>query len=560
MSNVSTVLVVEDDIFISKLIAVLLEEANYACVMASNAAEARAQLELHSPDLVILDWMLPDMPGDQLCVLIKQSSTEAFLPVLMLTARTELADRVAGLNAGADDYMTKPFNGTELLARVRALLRIRAAEIARAEALVALHHQHDELKAAYEQLRSTQAQLIQASKLASLGELVAGVAHELNNPLAIILGNAELLPPMADEDDRRSIRQIIDAAHRSRRVLQSLVTFARHGDVEADWHSPRDLVERVLDLKRAAFQTGEIGLEIAYDPYLPMLWGDGPQIQQALLNVLLNAEQALVGREHARIVIQIYTCTAPVSPPSILPDLERASQSDTGERMIVFDIADNGPGLDGRVVDRLFEPYVTTRPIGQGAGMGLAITYAVVRQHGGSLQVASSRERGATFRIAMPVDRKPEKHETRRVPAPEAQPAGRILVIDDEPAIVDLVMRLLTRNGYTVVGMQRAREAIEELKKQPYDIVLCDMRMPDMDGIAFHHHVQDAGLAHPPRLVIMTGDTNNARTEAFLRKHKLLVLRKPFNRQELLAMFGDSMPSDGGIAAVSPAKTTPKIT
>ncbi|HJZ50235.1 MAG TPA: response regulator, partial [Roseiflexaceae bacterium] len=245
MTHTSMVLVIEDDPYISKLVAMLLEEANYQSLIASSAAEAFALLEKYKLDLVILDWMLPDLPGDQVCRLIKARSATTFFPVLMLTARGELADRIAGLDAGADDYLTKPFHSDELLARVRALLRIRAAELDRAETLEALARQHEELRDAYERLRSTQAQLVQSSKLASLGELVAGVAHELNNPLAIVLGNAELLPTLADEEDRRAVRQIIEAAQRGRRVVQSLVTFARHGKVEADWHSPADLLDRV---------------------------------------------------------------------------------------------------------------------------------------------------------------------------------------------------------------------------------------------------------------------------------------------------------------------------
>jgi len=538
MTHIPIVLVIEDDPYISKLIGVLLEEVHYQALVASSAAEGFALIEQRNPDLVILDWMLPDLPGDQVCRLIKVRAAKTFLPILMLTARGELADRIAGLDAGADDYLTKPFHSDELLARVRALLRIRVAELDRAETLAALARQHEELRDAYERLRSTQAQLVQASKLASLGELVAGVAHELNNPLAIVLGNAELLPTLVDEEDRRAVRQIIEAAQRGRRVVQSLVTFARHGKVEADWHSATDLLDRVLDLKRTAFRTSELALQVVYDPIVPMLLCDGPQIQQALLNLLMNAEQALVGRRSPRLFIQIYTACAPVEPPMVLPDLTRACGQVGGERMVVIDIADNGPGLPNKVIDRLFEPFVTTRPVGQGTGMGLAISYAIITQQGGTLQITSEPGHGATIRIALPVEHKP----ALLAPAPEApsaaeQQPGRVLVIDDEPAIVDLVTRLLNRNGYVVAGVQEARLAFDELQRQIYDTVLCDIRMPDMDGIAFHRQLESLSLQPEPRLVIMTGDTSNARTEDFLRQYDLPVLRKPFTRQELLAVI-----------------------
>jgi CheY-like chemotaxis protein len=203
--------------------------------------------------------------------------------------------------------------------------------------------------------------------------------------------------------------------------------------------------------------------------------------------------------------------------------------------MVVIDIADNGPGLPPHVVDRLFEPFVTTRPVGQGTGMGLAIAFAIVAQHGGILRVSSAPDRGTTFRMALPVERKPEAQVQPL--APVAQAPGRVLVIDDEPAIVDLVTRLLARNGYTVIGVQRGRMAFEELQRQRYDTILCDIRMPDMDGMAFHRQLQELQLERRPRLVIMTGDTSNARTEDFVRHYNLAVLRKPFTRQELLEVI-----------------------
>lgn len=178
----------------------------------------------------------------------------------MLTARFHAGRPDRRPRRGADDYLTKPFHNDELLARARCC--IRKAELARVEALAQLERQHQELKATYDQLRSTEP-TGQASKMASLGELVAGVAHELNNPLAIILGNAELLPEFGDEDDRRAVQRV-DIATARRKVVQSLVTFARHDKIDLDWHKPRDLVDRVLDLRRSSFHTGDIRLNVGY--------------------------------------------------------------------------------------------------------------------------------------------------------------------------------------------------------------------------------------------------------------------------------------------------------
>jgi len=536
MNLIPTVLVVEDDIHISKLIAVLMAEANYHALTASSANQALELIAQSEPDLVILDWMLPDMLGDELCRVIKARSAAVFLPVLMLTARSTMADRIAGFNAGADDYVTKPFHNDELLARARALLRIRAAELAQAATLLELEQQHQELKTAYEQLRSTQAQLVQTSKLAALGELVAGVAHELNNPLAIVLGNAELLANLDNEEDRRSVQQIIDATHRSRRVLQSLVTFARHDRVEADWHHPSDLLDRVLDLKRSRFETGEIALDVYCEPDLPMVWADAPQIQQVLLNLLINAEQALAGRPNPRIVVRLYRSTAPIDPPTVLPDLIDNRRA-AGEDLVIFDIADNGPGLQPQVIERLFEPFVTTRPVGQGIGMGLAISYAIMSQHRGTIQVASVPGQGATFRVAVPIRRDARARGHQPAAPVAATEAAKVLVIDDEPAIVDLVSRLLARDGYTVAGALRASGALHDLRHEQFDFILCDMRMPDMDGITFYQQLKHDFPNAMGRFILMTGDTTNVQAEGFLEQHQLAVLRKPFTRQELLSVL-----------------------
>ncbi|HET9223775.1 MAG TPA: response regulator, partial [Roseiflexaceae bacterium] len=386
------------------LIGMLLEEAHYRVTTAGSGAAALAQVENGQPDLVILDWMLPDVQGVDLCRKLKARRGDTFLPILMLTARGEPADRVAGLDAGADDYLTKPFDTEELLARVRALLRIRAAEVARSSALAALARQHAELQAAYDQLRATQVQLVQSSKLAALGSLVAGVAHELNNPLAIILGNAELLPTPPDEEDRRAVAQIIAGARRARRVVRSLATFAQHGGIKQAWHSPEKLVERVMDVRREALRAAGIAIDIDCERDLPALWADGPQLQQALLNLLLNAELALDGREDPRIVIHTFLGRATDDAPPLLPARQAAVARAPGDAAIVIDVADNGVGLPDEIRERLFEPFVTTRPVGQGAGLGLATAYGIVAQHGGTMYTASAPGRGTTFRIVLPCD------------------------------------------------------------------------------------------------------------------------------------------------------------
>jgi signal transduction histidine kinase len=395
------VLIVEDDQDVAAVIARFLEDGSYQACLAADGVEALERLRTTPCDLVILDRILPDTTGDQLCQAIKAQAEHTFLPVLMLTVRRTLVDRVTGLDAGADDYLPKPFHPDELLARIRALLRIRAAELERAAAHDALNRQHEALQQAYDQLQAAQAQLIYTSKLKALGELVAGVAHEINNPLAVILGNAELLDGLTNEADRSAVEQIINSGQRARRVVQSLIQFARQGAMRPGWHLLPDLVDRLLDLTGAGLRARGIALQVEYAPLLPPLYVDAQEMQRVLLSMLQNATYALTDRPDPQITLRAGMLTLPVGDPPVFPEVASYDFTGAGEAMVI-DISDNGTGIDPAIADRLFEPFVTTKPGGVGVGLGLAIAYGIVKQHSGWILVSSKPNQGATFRIVLP--------------------------------------------------------------------------------------------------------------------------------------------------------------
>lgn len=527
MTRTSTVLVVEDDPHISDLIVFLLQDAGYQTVTANTAAKAYRLVETIDLDLVILDWMLPDTPGDKLCYTLKSRPAKSFLPILMLTARSGLADRVAGLDAGADDFLTKPFHSDELMARVRALLRIRNAELERLRVI-------DELRAAYDQLATTQAQLVQTSRLAALGELVAGVAHELNNPLGIILGNAELLPALEHLDDQRAVQQIIEGAQRARRIVQSLVTFARQGKMEEDWYKPRDLVERVLDLKRADLQNQGIDLLIEYGPNLPMVWADGAQIQQVLLNLVLNAEYAVREREQAQIVIRVATTRAPIFPPPLISELDQIAESDSSfPEMVAIDLIDNGVGVQEEDQFRLFQPFFTTKPVGQGRGLGLAISYGIVTQHEGTMHVNSQPGIGCGFRVALPVKRSGVPPAPAVVLEAEQADMGMMLVVDGQPSILDTLNRVLNRTPWGAIISQRPEQAVQLIASRQFDLVLYNIDAAHTDSNEFLSALSSLTSRPLPPIVVTTSDASSLNYQGIVAEHDLLVLEKPFTAEQL---------------------------
>jgi two-component system NtrC family sensor kinase len=399
------ILLIEDDLHMSTLITILLEEAGYTVTTADTAGKGLQAARSQAPDLVLLDWMLPDQPGIEVCQILKQETSHTFLPILMLTARGKLTDRVAGLDAGADDYLTKPFDSEELLARVRSLMRIRGAEIERVSALDALESKHQELQSTYNELRGTKSQLIQSAKLAALGALISGVSHELANPLMQLHTTADELQSALENNPQvqPQLETLNQNIKHIRKILYSLSTFAHYGGIKQSWQNPKELIEHVENVRRASLEALGIELSIDCPDDLPMIWADPAVMQQALLNLLINAEQALKGWPNAKIYVRAFLDTTNIGTPPLLNNYQH-QPTNSGELAVVIDIADNGPGLPAKIAEHLFEPFVTTQAQGQGSGLGLSSTYGTITQHGGTLYTTTVSGQGTTFRIMLPCD------------------------------------------------------------------------------------------------------------------------------------------------------------
>jgi len=371
-------------------------------------------------------------------------------------------------------------------------------------------------------LETTQAQLLQSEKLSAVGEFVAGVAHELNNPLTAVIGYSEMLKA-ADlgENYRRHSEMIFKSAQRCQRIVQQLLSFARPQKPERKPVSLNSLIASVLEIVNYTLRTSNIELVPQLDAKLPLVMADATQIQQVLLNVLNNAYQAIEAQGRPGGQIKISTETA-------------------GGRARIL-IQDNGPGIPEEVLPRIFNPFFTTKGVGKGTGLGLSLCYGIIKEHGGTITPVSRYGEGATFIIELPVSEiprdmttAPESPETRLTDSREG--AGRrVLVIDDEEPILNLVREHLAKCGYEVRVAVRGEAGLSELKQNRFDVTFCDWKMPGLSGRQVYENLRTTNPRLCRRIVFITGDVINEPMRRFLEAEKLPCLTKPFALPELRA-------------------------
>jgi two-component system NtrC family sensor kinase len=365
-----------------------------------------------------------------------------------------------------------------------------------------------------ETLKSTRAQLLQSEKLSAVGEFVAGVAHELNNPQAAIVGFSEMLKDNeVDTKNRRYLDMIHKSAQCCQKIVQSLLSFARRHQPERKPMSVNSLVEAVLEMLNYQLRTSNIKVVTQLDPSVPVVLADGHQIQQVLLNILNNARQALEGHPSSG---QINIVTEA-----------------SGENVRVV-VHDNGPGISAENLLRIFDPFFTTKQVGQGTGLGLSLCYGILKEHGGNITPSSLPGEGATFTIELPIfylagDIAEAGRVTERKPLNANEGAGeKILVIDDEEAILQMLREKLTQSGYRVDTVSDGEHALNQLRQTNYDVTFCDWKMPGLNGRQIYEKIQASSPDQCRRIVFFSGDVVNQQMRGFQEQEKRLCLAKPF--------------------------------
>jgi len=503
------ILVVDDEPANVRLLERMLTEAGYRQVRGTT--DSRQVLALYGefqPDLILLDLMMPRLDG---IAVIRQLAIPAdvFVPILVLTADATAEAKQRALEAGAKDFLTKPFDRLEVLLRIKNLLDTRH-----------LYLDLERHNRSLEQIVAERTQrLVQSEKIATMGSLLAGVAHELNNPLAVVIGQAHLL--RAGSTNRvllDRVDKITAGADRCGRIVRNFLALARQRPPERGDVRLNQVVQEAVELLAYDLRTSNVQVTLDLAEGLPVTWADAHQLHQVLVNLVANAHQAMRRQEGPRQIAITTRC-----------DQEPAR--------LHLDVADTGPGIPAEILARIFEPFFTTKAPGEGTGLGLSLCRNVLEEHGGSIAVESEVGRGTTFRIEVPVLAKPASATEAGAPEAPSRVTGKsILVVDDEPDLAATLAEVLAGDGHHVEVAAHGAEALEMLGRRHFDLIVGDTKMPVLDGEHFYAELERRFPPLARRIIFLTGDVLNREKREFFERTGVPYILKPFDLHQIRHM------------------------
>ena len=547
------ILIAEDSPTQAEHLRLLLEGERYRVEHVPNGREGLARAQLAPPDLIISDIRMPLMSGHEFCRAVKSSPQLRRIPFVLLTEHGTAADIIRGLEHGADNFITKPFDDEYLLERVKRifenadlrrqgqldmevtltaggrqvvinadkqqifeLLFATLEELARANGRLA-----ESRRAVEEYARSLEAkvqerthQLLQAEKIATMGELLAGVAHELNNPLSVLTGHAALLRTAREPAVVQRAEKLVRAADRCARIVRNFLALARQRPPAREATRLDTVVAEAVDLLAYPLRTN--GIEVVQDlaADLPVLWADPAQLHQVLVNLITNAQQAMRGISTPRRV----TLTA---------------RHDRTRDVVRLVVSDTGPGILAEILGRIFEPFFTTKPEGQGTGLGLPLCRSIVESHDGTMSAESRPGEGAAFVIELPVVAPPQAVPAAERVEPEARRGLTVLVVDDEPDVREVFADLLAAEGHDVGTAADGLDALERIRERAFDLIFTDIRMPGLDGAGLYREIERRDPALARRVVFVTGDVLSGEVGELIGRLGVPSVSKPLDLAEV---------------------------
>ncbi|MFZ1426017.1 MAG: PAS domain S-box protein [Geminicoccaceae bacterium] len=391
-------------------------------------------------------------------------------------------------------------------------------------------------RAAAAEIQQSRDALHQSEKMAAFGSLLAGVAHELNNPLAIVIGNAMMLNEDATEAESplaAIATKIQIAAERCGRIVRTFLSMARQRQVVLRPFAIRPLVTEGLELVGYGLRTSGVEVVVAIPDRLPQAVGDPDQLNQVLVNLLVNAQQAIAAQASPRITVTAWA----------------------GPSELTLAVADNGPGVPPEIRDRIFDPFFTTKPMGAGTGIGLAVSRGIVEAHGGKLRLAVPDEGGARFEITL---RRAAVGEALAPPVVEDAPEPAFigerfsaLIIDDEPEVAAILAHMVSAEGFRCDITHSGTDACRKLQRRDYDVVLCDLHMPDTNGVTLFTWLGTRKPHLCERVIFVTGDTLGQTTMGLVANSGRPVLEKPFVPEEVRSIVRRLRPAGDATGRVT---------
>jgi CheY-like chemotaxis protein len=510
------ILIVDDELVSLSKLDLWVQGLGYQTVLAKDGLEAwKIWLEEEIP-IVITDWLMPVMDGLELCKKIRASGRNVYTYIIMVTAKEGRDDFLTGIEAGADDFISKPFTRQDLVARLRAGQRIldfqkklikvqedlegEIRERKKAEeGLAAYLDQLEEivqsrtsdLTRAKEQLEAEllerkrleeekvrlEKQILQSQKMEAVGTLAGGIAHDFNNILFSIMGYSEMVLDDLPEDSltRSNVEEVLRATNRAKELIGQILTFSREGETKRESIRIQPILKETIKLLRSTLPTHILFQETIDMDCGPIL-ADPAQIHQLVINLCTNAYHAMLEKGG--------TLGVALTEVEVGVEEYQRDRKHIPGKYLKLTVQDTGHGMEPSVMKRIFEPYFTTRKPGQGNGMGLAVSHGIMENYGGWITVFSEPGQGATFDLFFPmIDGQSDLADPL---FNEPVPGGteHILLVDDEETLLPMLEHILSRLGYRISAFNRSAEALSAFQNDPvkFDLVITDQAMPHMIG------------------------------------------------------------------------------
>jgi PAS domain S-box-containing protein len=357
-----------------------------------------------------------------------------------------------------------------------------------------------------------------SSRLATVGEMAAGIAHEINNPLTSVIGFSELLMSTElPEDIKEPVGIIADGSNRVKEIVKRMLNFARQPKSAKTSTSLNDLITATLDLRSYVLRTANIEVTKHLDPDLPWVTVDSGQLQQVFLNLIVNAE---------------YSMKKAAGQGTLTVTSEKLDDH------VILSFKDNGLGMSPETKKKLFTPFFTTKGPGEGTGLGLSLSHSIIVEHGGSIEVESEPGKGATFVITLPIispeEEKPLDSQAADCAPSESNKQAHILVVDDEEPIRALIGIILKKTGHLVDSTGNPEEVMSKVESTDYNIIIMDIHMPGLSGMELYRKFSEKNPQLCRKVLFITGDSSDSNTRAFLVRNNLSYIAKPFEKNELL--------------------------